>query len=70
MANITPDPATGIGRWTKMDFYTAVRSGKRPDGSSIDPFMPWGTFKQMTDTELDALWAFLQTQPPRPAGQR
>ena len=70
VANITPDPATGIGRWTKTDFYTAVRSGKRPDGSSIDPFMPWGTFKQMTDTELDALWAFLQTQPPRPAGQR
>ncbi len=69
-ANITPDTVTGIGRWTKMDFYIALRSGKRPDGSSIDRFMPWGTFKQMTDTELDALWAYLQTQPPRPAGQR
>ena len=68
--NITPDPASGIGHWTKVDFYTAMRSGKRPDGSSLDPFMPWATFKSMSDTELDALWAFLQTQPPSAAGLR
>jgi len=67
--NITPDPA-GLGKWTKVDFYTAMREGKRPDGSAIDPFMPWATFKQLSDTELDALWAFLQTLPPRPSGTR
>jgi cytochrome c553 len=66
-ANITP---AGIGKWTKVDFYTAMRSGKRPDGSAIDPFMPWSTFKQMSDTELDALWAFLQALPPRASGTR
>lgn len=68
-ANITPDPA-GLGRWTKVDFYTAMREGKRPDGSAIDPFMPWATFKHLTDTELDALWAFLRMQPVRPSGTR
>ena len=68
-ANITPD-ASGIQGWSKNDFYTAMRSGKRPNGSSIDPFMPWQTFKQLSDTELDALWAFLQTLPPRAAGGR
>lgn len=66
--NITPDPASGIGKWSKVDFYTALRQGKRPDGSAIDPFMPWQAFGQMTDTELDALWAFLRTQPPRASG--
>lgn len=69
-ANITPDPATGIGKWTKVDFYTAMREGRRPNGTSIDPFMPWATFKHMGDTELDALWAFLQTQSPRASGTR
>lgn len=68
--NITPDSTGGIGRWKKTDFYTAMRYGRRPNGTNIDPFMPWGVFKQMTDLELDALWAYLQTQPGRPAGGR
>ncbi len=69
-ANITPDPNSGIGKWHKADFYTAMRAGRRPNGSDINPFMPWAQFKQMSDTELDALWAYLQTLPPRPAGGR
>lgn len=69
-ANITPDANSGIGHWRKVDFYTAMRSGKRPNGSDINPFMPWATFKQLSDIELDALWAYLQTLPPRPAGGR
>jgi len=68
--NITSDTNSGIGRWKKADFYTAMRYGRRPNGTNIDPFMPWNTFKQMSDTELDALWAFLQTLPSRPAGGR
>jgi cytochrome c553 len=68
-ANITPD-ASGIKGWNKADFYTAMRNGKRPNGSDINPFMPWQTFKQLSDTELDALWAFLQALPPRAAGGR
>ena len=68
-ANITPDNS-GIAGWSKVDFYTAMRTGKRPNGSVIDPFMPWSQFKSMSDTELDALWAFLQIQPPRAAGGR
>ena len=68
-ANITPH-SSGIAGWSKVDFYTAMRTGKRPNGTNIDPFMPWATFKLMSDTELDALWAFLQNQPPRAAGGR
>ncbi len=68
--NLTPDPGTGIGRWSKVDFYTAVRLGMRPDGSTIDEFMPWQAFARLSDTELDALWVYLQTLPARPQGQR
>lgn len=65
--NITQDPVSGIGKWSKVDFYTAIRTGKRPDGSDINTFMPWKAFAKLSDTELDALWAFLQTLPGRPA---
>lgn len=67
--NITPD-ATGLARWTEADFVRAMREGKRPDGSEIDPFMPWKSFAQMRDTELSALWAYLQTVPAKPEGNR
>jgi len=65
--NITP---TGIGGWTEEDFFRALRQGKRPDGSSLDPFMPWMATRQMTDDEIKALLAYLRTVPPRPDGMR
>ena len=65
--NITP---TGIGSWTEEDFFRALREGKRPDGSSLNPFMPWMATRQMTDDEIKALLAFLRTVPPRPDGMR
>ena len=59
--NITP---AAIGNWQEADFFRAIREGKRPDGSAIDPFMPWQTFAKMSDVELSALWAYLRTVPP------
>ena len=64
-ANITPG---GIGKWSKTDFIAALRQGKRPDGRQLNPFMPWQAFATMTDTEVDALWAFLQTVPAAATG--
>ena len=69
-SNLTPDPETGLGQWSKADFYRAVREGRRPDGSALDPFMPWKAIGTHNDTDLDALWAYLRTVPARPAGQR
>jgi mono/diheme cytochrome c family protein len=59
--NITP---AAIGSWKEADFFRAIREGKRPDGSAIDPFMPWQTFAKMSDVELSALWAYLRALPP------
>jgi mono/diheme cytochrome c family protein len=68
-ANITPD-ASGLGGWTKEDFYRVFREGKKRDGSAVDSFMPWQALGHFSDMELDALWAYLQTVPPKPFGQR
>ena len=59
--NLTP--AGPLAAWTDVDFRRALREGKRPDGSAIDPFMPWQAFAKMSDEEIGALWAYLQTVP-------
>jgi cytochrome c553 len=50
-----------IASWTEADFRTALRTGKRPDGSAINPFMPWRAAGRMTDEEIAATWAYLRT---------
>jgi mono/diheme cytochrome c family protein len=69
VANITPHE-TGLMGWTEADFFHALRDGKRKDGTDIKPQMPWKVYGQMNDVELKALWAYLQTVPPVPKGNR
>ena len=67
VANITPHE-TGLKGWTEADFIRAIREGKRKDGTDISRMMPWQAYARMTDTELKAVWAYLQTVPPREKG--
>jgi mono/diheme cytochrome c family protein len=62
VANLTPH-ATGLKAWSESDFIRALREGKRRDGTAISKMMPWKAYGQMTDTELKAVWAYLQTVP-------
>jgi mono/diheme cytochrome c family protein len=64
-ANLTP---AGIGAWTQADFVRAMREGRRPDGTSIHPFMPWRLYAAMQDDELQALWLYLRSVPPKATG--
>lgn len=64
-ANLTPHPEDGLGTWSEADFVRALREGRRPDGSEIDAIMP-RAMGQLTDEELEALWMFLESLPPRP----
>jgi mono/diheme cytochrome c family protein len=64
-SNLTP---AGIGRWSRDDFARAVREGVRPSGAPISEVMPWKVFARMTDEEIDALWAYLRTVPPKEYG--
>lgn len=65
-ANLTPDKATGLGNWTEESFIRALRTGKhlgQADGREILPPMPWPTIARMTDSDLKAMWAYLQSLP-------
>lgn len=63
-SNITPDPDTGIGKWTDAQIKTAVREGRRPDGTLIGPPMPFSQYRGIADSDLDAVVAYLRTVPP------
>lgn len=63
-SNITPDPETGIGRWTDEQLVTAIREGKRPDGSLIGPPMPFAFYRGLSDGDLRAIVAYLRSVPP------
>jgi mono/diheme cytochrome c family protein len=63
-ANITPDKATGIGRWTDAQIITAIREGKRPDGRIIGPPMPIGLYRGISDNDVRAIVAYLRSVPP------
>jgi len=67
VANLTPHE-TGLKGWSESDFFRALREGRRKDGSAINPMMPWKAYGQMSDTELKAVWAYLQTVPPMEKG--
>lgn len=69
-ANITQEPATGLGKWSEADFIRAIRQGMRPDGKVIRLPMPWQKFAQLNDTEVKALWAYLKTVPAKAYGNR
>lgn len=58
-ANLHPDGPTA--NWTEADFVTALRTGTRPDGSVINPFMPWRATRLMTDDEIQAVWLYVRS---------
>ena len=64
-SNLTPDPATGIGtRYTEATFIQTMRTGKKPNGTMIQPPMPSEVYQNMTDADLRAIWAYLRTIKP------
>lgn len=65
-ANITSDP-TGIGNWEESTFIRAIREGKFKgieSGRPLLPPMPWQMYRNMTDDELKAVFAFLKSTKP------
>ena len=62
--NITPDPDTGIGRWTDAQFLRALRDGIRPDGANYFPVFPYTSFTWITDRDALAIKAYLFSLPP------
>jgi mono/diheme cytochrome c family protein len=62
--NLTPDPETGLGKWTNQQIVTAFTTGVRPDGRILAPIMPYEDFKHMTKSDAQAVAAYLKSLPP------
>ena len=70
-ANITSDPETGIGNWTKEKFISTFKkysteNGKNihVDSNSFNSVMPWTMFGGMTEDDLGAIYEYLKTVKP------
>ena len=74
-SNLTPDEATGLGRWTADIFWRALHHGRSRDGRLLYPAFPYTNTTQVSRTDADALFAFLGSlapvaQPNRPHSLR
>ena len=62
--NLTPDPDTGLGRWSDEDFVRALRYGVAPDGSRYYPAFPYPNFTKLIRDDILAIRAYLATLAP------
>jgi mono/diheme cytochrome c family protein len=62
--NISPDPETGVGRWTDGEIVRAIREGVGRDGRPLFPLMNYPAYRDFTDEDVLAVVAYLRTRPP------
>ncbi|MBN9435598.1 c-type cytochrome [Bosea sp. (in: a-proteobacteria)] len=62
--NLTPDPETGLGKWSELDIIKAVRTGVRPDGRVLSPAMPYESYRKLNDTDALALATYFKSLKP------
>lgn len=62
-SNLTPDPETGLGRWSGDDFWRAMHHGRSRDGRLLYPAFPYTSYTAMSREDADAIFAWLRQQP-------
>ena len=62
--NITPDPQTGIGKWSKDDFWNAMHRGIDDEGRHLYPAFPYPSFTKLSRADVDAIKDYLASVPP------
>ena len=68
--NLTPDPETGIGRWSQIEFVNAMTRGVSPDGTHYFPAFPYPSFRLMPLQDVLDLHAYLVSLPAVTSPQR
>jgi mono/diheme cytochrome c family protein len=63
-SNLTPDAATGLGRWSADAFWRALHHGRSADGRLLYPAFPYPSYTLLTREDSDALFAYLRQLPP------
>ena len=64
--NITPDPETGIGKWSGEDFWRAMHDGRNKAGDFLYPAMPYTNYTKVTREDSDAMYAYFMSIRPVP----
>ena len=64
-ANITPDPDTGLGKWTDGEILRAIREGVDREGNALFAIMPYGHYRNMSDDDAKSIVAYLRTIAPQ-----
>jgi mono/diheme cytochrome c family protein len=70
MPNITPDPETGIGKWSEREIVDYLGTGNKPDGDVAGGLMGeviFGTtagYRDLTPADLTAIARYLKSIPP------
>ena len=62
--NITPDPETGIGRWTDGEVVRAIREGVSRDGRPLFPLMNYPAYRDFSNDDALAIVAYLRSRKP------
>jgi len=62
--NLTPDAATGLGKWSDDEIIAAITTGMRPDGRQLAPAMPWMSYGHINADDAQALVAYLRALKP------
>jgi mono/diheme cytochrome c family protein len=62
--NITPEPDTGIGKWTEAEFVRAMHDGVDREGHDLYPAFPYDHFTKVSDEDVKAIYAFVMTRDP------
>lgn len=69
--NLTFGPGSALPAWTEDGFINTLRTGISPEGRTVRAeYMPWGSYKFMSDDELKAVWVYLQSLPKLEHGNR
>lgn len=63
--NITPDPETGLGKWTDGEIIRAIREGVDRNGNALFPIMPYGEYRDMSEEDVASIVAYLRTVKPQ-----
>lgn len=61
--NISPDLTHGIGKWTKADFYAALKEGVSPKGDHYYPSFPYASYAGMSRKDIFDIFSYIKTLP-------
>jgi len=70
-ANLTPGEGSAMTRYVNAEqFIAMLKNGKRPDGSEVSKVMPFGSLRELSDVDANALYLHLKSLPPVAMGNR